>query len=98
MSLSRAFSQTNPGVGIRSDALSNQNQGGGDKKAGFPYQVGRIQWTEIALKTCDPTSSQGCCNLSLWNTTKLPRANISRPIGSTVRPNPYWRIYGTGNA
>jgi hypothetical protein len=97
MSLSRAFSQTNPGVGIHSTALTNQFQGGGDKKAGFPYQVGRIQWTEIALKTCDPTSSQVCCNLVLWNTTKLPIANISRPIGSNLRPNPYWKIFGAGN-
>lgn len=97
-SAARAFTQTNRGVGIHSTATTNQFQGGGDKKAGFPYQVGRSMWTEIALDTCVPAQNRLCCNLSMWNTTKLPLANISRPVGSNVRPNPYWRVYGTGNA
>jgi len=96
MSLSRAFSQTNPGVGIRSTTYTNQFQGGGNKKAGFPYQVGRDMWASIAIQTCNPTSSNVCCTLANWNRTRLPLANISRPIGSTVRPNPYWKIPGAG--
>jgi hypothetical protein len=29
----------------------NQNQGGGSKKAGFPYMVGRSQWSNIYFPT-----------------------------------------------
>ena len=87
----RAFTSTNPGVGIRSTTFTNQFQGGGDKKAGFPYQVGRDMWASIAIQTCNPLSKAGCCTLSKWNRTKLPLANISRPIGSTLNPVPYWR-------
>lgn len=31
-------------------AWANQNQGGGEKKAGFPYMVGRDSWTSIAFR------------------------------------------------
>jgi len=45
----------------------NQNQGGGSKKAGFPYIVGRTQWTNIHFRT---SPLQGaCCKLSGYNTT-----------------------------
>jgi hypothetical protein len=88
----RAFTSTN--INTNSNTITNQFQGGGDKKAGFPYQVGRIWWTSIAIQTCNPMSSVPCCTLTRWNTTKLPMANISRPIGSTLTPNPYWRLTG----
>lgn len=31
-------------------SITNQNQGGGSKKAGLPYLVGRSSWSSIALK------------------------------------------------
>tara|TARA_B100000900_G_scaffold320456_1_gene279681 strand:- start:7865 stop:8056 length:192 start_codon:yes stop_codon:yes gene_type:complete len=30
-------------------SITNQNQGGGSKKAGLPYLVGRSSWSSIAL-------------------------------------------------
>ena len=43
----------------------NINQGGGSKKAGFAYQIGRGSWTSLFFNTCDP-SKEGyiCCTLS----------------------------------
>jgi len=56
-----------------STAITDQNQGGGSKKAGFPYIVGRTSWSSIAIT-----------NISLQRamTTKLPLANPSRGIGN----------------
>jgi hypothetical protein len=87
---SRAFTGTR--FNMNSNSVTNQFQGGGDKKAGFPYQVGRDSWVSIAFNSCDPLSSQPHCTLAKWSITKKPLANISRPIGSTISPNPYWRI------
>jgi hypothetical protein len=46
----------------------NINQGGGSKKAGFPYQIGRQSWTSMFFDTCDPTSSISCCTLPNFQT------------------------------
>jgi hypothetical protein len=78
-----------------SSATTNINVGGGNKKAGFPYQVGRTSWTSIHFGITDVVNKH-CCGLSSYKYTKLPRANISRPIGSTTRPGTYWNIPGTG--
>ena len=43
------YSQTKRTSSISS--ISNRNQGGGSKKAGLPYLVGRDSWTSIAFKT-----------------------------------------------
>ena len=59
-----------------SNAITDQAQGGGSKKAGFPYQVGRDSWCSIAI----PKTS-----LAFVMETKFPLANFSRPIGSDVR-------------
>jgi hypothetical protein len=64
----------------------NRNQGGGDKKAGFPYQVGRTMWSTIYMGTDRITN---CCGLPALQITKNPRVRISRPMGSTVAV-PYW--------
>ena len=73
-------------------SIVNQNQGGGDKKAGFPYQIGRIWGVSIALHTTAPISGQ-CCNLTKVNTLQFTRQpNISRPIGS-VGNVPYWNAF-----
>jgi hypothetical protein len=68
---------------------TDQNQGGGDKKAGFPYQVGRPASTYGT-----PAYWYGIQQpLSVWNPVfgTYRVANISRPVGSTSRV-PYWRL------
>ena len=42
------YSQTKKTASIAS--ITNQNQGGGNKKAGLPYLIGRESWSSIALK------------------------------------------------
>jgi hypothetical protein len=60
--------------------IINQKQGGGDKKAGLPYQVGRTSWSSIFI------DNQSAFSLSM---TKYPNVRLSRPMGSTVNV-PYW--------
>jgi hypothetical protein len=71
-----------------SNVQTVQNQGGGEKKAGFPYQVGRESWTSIFLRTTAPVSGQ-CCTLKQIMTMKFPAANPSKPIGADVRISRY---------
>jgi hypothetical protein len=59
-----------------STAITDQNQGGGSKKAGFPYQVGRESWSSIAIM---PTTLKFAMN------TKMPLACVSRGVGSNIR-------------
>ena len=66
--------------------IINQKQGGGDKKAGFPYQVGRTMWSTIYMGT---DRINNCCGLSALKITKNPNVRISRPMGSTINV-PYW--------
>lgn len=93
MARGNAFS-TSSRSQMGSSATTNFNVGGGDKKAGFPYQVGRTSWTSIHFGITDVLNKH-CCGLSSYKTTKLPRANISRPIGSTYTPNTYFVVPGT---
>jgi hypothetical protein len=65
-------------------SITNQNQGGGNKKAGFPYIVGRGSWSSIFFHSTAPVYG-GCCNLKKVMTMTFPAANPSRPIGSDVR-------------
>lgn len=73
-----------------SNAVTVQNQGGGDKKAGFPYIIGRTQWTNIAFEQQD-----GIKNLKFLMKTVNPNTSITRPIGSNYVPNTYFHIPGT---
>uniref|UniRef100_A0A6C0HT41 Uncharacterized protein n=1 Tax=viral metagenome TaxID=1070528 RepID=A0A6C0HT41_9ZZZZ len=73
-----------------SNAVTSQNQGGGGKKAGFPYIIGRTQWTNIAFEQQD-----GIKNLTFLMKTVNPKTSISRPIGSTYTPNTYFTVPGT---
>jgi len=59
-----------------SNAITDQAQGGGNKKAGFPYQVGREHFTSRFIKR-QP--------LKDIMHTKFPLANFTRPIGGDVR-------------
>ena len=65
-----------------SNVLTNSSQGGGSKKAGFPYMVGRVN---SGLGHVDPQP------LSKWNVSIMPLACMSRPIGSMSNANrAYW--------
>ena len=78
-----------------SNYLTDGNQGGGDKKAGFPYQVGRIYGVSNKIGP-DPKSAAGCCKLANWNTTVFPLARQSRGVGSLYNSNyRYNHIPGT---
>ena len=60
------------------------NQGGGEKKAGFPYQVGRESWTSIFLNAVDPVNGR-CCSRAKIGTTMVFTKNTIRPIGLDSR-------------
>jgi hypothetical protein len=63
-------------------SIVNQNQGGGEKKAGFPGIVGRDSWVSIFYKT----NGKNCCKLSKYNTLRLTQPDVqSRPIGVDAR-------------
>jgi len=70
------------------DLTINKNQGGGNKKAGFPYQIGRTSWTPIFLQ-CNNYGVR-CCKLSTLQFTVNPNVRQSRPTGSNVE-TAYWR-------
>jgi len=76
-------------------SIVNQNQGGGEKKAGFPYQVGRSSATTVAFNMTAPVYGK-CCKLSAFNTTIFPLANFSRPIGTSYSAN-YRKFHIVGN-
>ena len=68
----------------------NQNQGGGDKKAGFPYQVGRTMWSAVALGTIAPPGPNSrCCSLQFLRLPLVSRVRQSRPTGGLI-PDSYW--------
>lgn len=74
-----------------SNAITDQSQGGGSKKAGFPYQIGREYGSSIAIRTCQPQNVEfKCCGLKMYNATRFPLACVSRPIGGDVRMV-YWK-------
>lgn len=71
-----------------SNSMTVQNQGGGARKAGFPYIIGRTEHTTIAF-----SSQPGLNNLNMMRKNAFT-ANVSRPIGSTYSPNTYFNIPG----
>jgi len=60
----------------------NQNQGGGEKKAGAVYNIGRNSWTSIYFH-----ERANCPLSSLQHTYHFARP--SRPIGSDMRLGVY---------
>lgn len=64
-------------------SIVNQNQGGGNKKAGLPKHL-RDSWTSIALH--GRTNYGTAITLPLSSTT-----NISKPVGST-KSGVYFRV------
>lgn len=71
-------------------ATANQNQGGGNKKAGFPGQVGRGSWTSIFLQSTDPISGHCCTKSDLAKLRFTGKVNQSRPVGSNPLNYHYW--------
>lgn len=71
----------------------NQNQGGGNKKAGFPYIVGRGWRSNIALGTLHTgTSASRCVGLPALMQLCFTGADLqtrSRPIGGDIK-TVYW--------
>jgi hypothetical protein len=61
-----------------------QNQGGGEKKAGFPYQIGRGAWVSIYFQSVDPVHGH-CCKLSGLQQTLVFTRNTVRPVNSDPR-------------
>jgi len=81
-----------------SSAYTDSNQGGGSKKAGFPYHIGRIYGVSNILNSVDPVAGK-CCTLTKINTLRFPLARQSRPIGSLNTANyRYWHVPGVGKS
>jgi hypothetical protein len=79
------------GIRISSNAETNINQGGGDKKAGLPYQVGRDSWFMPAMNNAGSRNTLYTFNgVFGLRHTRNPRVRFSRPIGSTLGNVPYW--------
>ena len=72
------------------DLTINQPQGGGNKKAGFPYLVGRSSWSSIAIGGGVGRPSAPCRSLRCMQFTANPNVRQSRPAGSSVTTT-YWR-------
>jgi hypothetical protein len=70
----RAFSSSN--INIRSNAITNINQGGGDKKAGLPFHAGRMIVTYV-----NPNGT--CCSLADFNCV-LPFVHQSPTVSELV--------------
>jgi hypothetical protein len=60
------------------------NQGGGDKKAGFPYIVGRSSWSSQFIRGVDPVGGKCCKRENLFE-MKYTVKNTVRPVGNDAR-------------
>ncbi len=63
------------------------NQGGGDKKAGLPYLIGRTAPSSMLL-----AKNAGGCELSGMKLPITPIANQSRPVDSLARTSTRFRM------
>lgn len=68
---------------------TNQNQGGGMRKAGLVYQVGRTSASSVAFNN---TNALGQCQTVGQMRQTLVFSNQSRPVGSWTTGNTYWRV------
>ena len=65
----------------------NANQGGGNKKAGLPYQIGRESWTSIFLHATDPVYGKCCTQKDQMTMKFTPSTYQARPTGGSVTVN-----------
>ena len=70
-----------------SNVSTVQNQGGGEKKAGLPYQVGRESWVSLFFNSVDPVkgANSKCCSHPKIAKTLVLTKNIVRPVGNDSR-------------
>ena len=65
-------------------SLVNRTQGGGNKKAGFPYQIGRESYTSVIMNSTNPVYGS-CCTLKSYMTMPLISTRFHpRPVGGSV--------------
>tara|TARA_B100002019_G_C20982245_1_gene456411 strand:+ start:178 stop:450 length:273 start_codon:yes stop_codon:yes gene_type:complete len=77
-------------------SIVNRNQGGGPKKAGFPYIVGRDSWTTIHFRESGTAQFLGNSNGSTMGSlrfTRLPNTRQTRPVGISPSPNAFPRNF-----
>lgn len=60
-----------------SNATTDQNQGGGAKKAGLFPSVAKDSWMSVYIQNCDPVSGQ-CCNR-----TKMSQLRFTAPVSQS---------------
>ena len=66
------------------NVIVNSNQGGGNKKAGLPYQIGRGTWSSIFFHSTDPVNGN-CCTQQQQMTMRFTSSSYqARPIGGSV--------------
>ena len=76
----------------------NQNQGGGSKKAGLPYQIGRESYTSVIMGNTDVVHGK-CCTLKSYMTMPFTTPSQSSPIGGNVGiARDYYKVPGLGKA
>jgi len=65
-------------------SLINRNQGGGNKKMGFPYQIGRESYTSVIMHSTNPLNGS-CCTLKSYMTMPFTSTRFfPRPVGGSV--------------
>ena len=76
-------------------SIVNQNQGGGPKKAGFPYIIGRESWTTIHFRESGTSQFLGTTAgpVRALRFTKLADVRQSRPVGISPSPNAFPRNF-----
>ena len=66
------------------NVIINANQGGGNKKAGLPYQIGRGTWTSIFFHATDPVNGNCCTQKQQMTMRFTPSSYQARPTGGSV--------------
>jgi len=70
----------------------NQDQGGGNKKAGLPQQVGKDSWTSIFIHATDPVHGK-CCSQPQQMYMKFAQSNYqARPVGGNINNAGYYKV------
>ena len=72
--------------------IVNANQGGGNKKAGLPYQIGRDTWTSIFLRSTDPVYGKCCTHKQIMTMPFTPSNYQSRNTGPNQANQKYFRV------
>ncbi len=75
-------------------SITNANQGGGSKKAGFAHTIGRDSWTSIFMgmgNSAYTGATKKCVGLACVNTYPVSwTVKQSRPTGPVRTGSDYW--------